>query len=218
MLNKLFGSDQKIKILTSFFQTENSGYLSREIAKQLDQKGPSIKRDLLSLVDLGILKLFKIDENGNSIDGRISDEGERGEKSVKEINASTKKKAKKPKIEEKYYLNTEYLLYPELKSLFEKINFLANQEVFDKIVETCKPKIFVLVGKFVNDFDSPIDILIVGDFNKKKFQSYVTQLEKIINEEINYTVLTEEEYFYRQTISDIFLYQVMERKKITLCG
>ena len=223
MLNKLFGSEQKIKILSYFFSSDNKGFLSKEISRSLEQKGPTVKRDLNALVDLGILKMQSSENDQKDL---IKNEEVKEEDVLKSHRKNEdkynlkkeKSRIKKDKFEEKYYLNTQNLLYPELKSLFEKIKFLANQEIFDKIIETCKPKIFVLVGKFVNDFDSPIDVLIIGDFSKKKFLNYISQLETNINEEVNYTILSEEEYFYRQTISDIFLYQIMERKNITLCG
>lgn len=225
MLNKLFGSDQKIKILSYFFSSENNGYLSKEISKHLEQKGPSVKRDLSLFTDLGVLQIANNEGNSLKEETVKQNNKEAVDTNNEELLESSKKtlklktdSVKKKKIDERYCLNTSYLLYKELKSLFEKIKFLTNQEVFDKIIEKCQPKSILLLGKFVNDFESPIDILIVGDFSKIIFKKYIVELEGLINEEINYTIFTEEEYFYRQTISDIFLYNLMERKKINLCG
>jgi len=203
MLNKLFGSEQKIKILSFFFSVSNSGFLSREIAKNLEIKGPSVKRDLSFLLEVGIIKSEEYNPETNKANGG------------KEESKGNKKNSK---IEEKYFLNTDHFIYPELKALFEKFKFLANQEVFDEIIEQCKPKVFIVAGRFVNDFQAPVDLLIVGSVNKKTLLKLITKLENIINQEINYTIFTEDEYYYRQTISDIFLHHVMERKIITLCA
>ncbi len=203
MLNKLFGSEQKIKILNFFFSVSNSGFLSKEIAKNLEVKGPSIKRDLSLLSETGILKIEELDIELKNSKSKKKEE-DQGKKNIKR--------------EEKYFLNTDHFIYPELKALFEKFKFLANQEVFNEIIEQCKPKVFIVAGKFVNDYKAPIDLLIVGSVNKKNLLKLIVKLENILNQEINYTIFSEDEYFYRQTISDIFLHHVMERKIITLCA
>jgi DNA-binding MarR family transcriptional regulator len=138
MLNKLFGSEQKIKILSYFFSSDNKGFLSKEISRSLEQKGPTVKRDLNALVDLGILKMQSSENDQKDL---IKNEEVKEEDVLKSHRKNEdkynlkkeKSRIKKDKFEEKYYLNTQNLLYPELKSLFEKIKFLANQEIFDKM-------------------------------------------------------------------------------------
>ena len=72
----------------------------------------------------------------------------------------------------------------------------------------------ILSGYFVNDAVSPVDLLIVGKFNKKKLENLIKELENDLNKEVNYTIMALKEYKFRMDITDVFLYNILERKNI----
>ena len=60
------------------------------------------------------------------------------------------------------------------------------------------------------------DILLVGPVKKRSFVKLVEQLEKELAREINYTLMDEDEFFFRQEVMDIFLYNILTGKTIVL--
>ena len=80
----------------------------------------------------------------------------------------------------------------------------------------CTPKLFILTGFFVGNNESKTDILLVGKVNKEKFTKLIKNLEKSVNREVNYTIMDEKEFIYRQEIFDVFIHNLTEGKKIVI--
>jgi len=56
----------------------------------------------------------------------------------------------------------------------------------------------------------------VGQVARPAFLKLINELEKDLGHEINFTILEEKEFKYRQEIMDIFLYNILEGKTIVL--
>lgn len=62
ILEKLFGSKTRVKILSLFVKNPNSSFYVREITRKLQERINSIRRELENLVNVGILKTFDQDQ------------------------------------------------------------------------------------------------------------------------------------------------------------
>ena len=60
------------------------------------------------------------------------------------------------------------------------------------------------------------DMLVVCMVNRKKLAGIVKDFEKELNHSINYTSMTVSEFRYRQDITDRFLYDILEGRKIII--
>lgn len=119
--------------------------------------------------------------------------------------------------EKKYYaVSRDFLLFNEIKSLFIKAQLLTTKDFVENVQKICTPKLFVLTGFFTGNSDSKTDLLIVGKVNKDKLVKLIKELEESINREINYTIMDEKEFTYRQEIFDVFLHRLMEGKKMVI--
>jgi len=56
----------------------------------------------------------------------------------------------------------------------------------------------------------------VGTVRRRAFLTILNQLEKDLGHEINYTILSEKEFNYRERIMDVFLYGVLDGKSLIL--
>ena len=112
--------------------------------------------------------------------------------------------------------NKNFVIFPELRSLFMKAQILSSQKFIDGLKKIANPKFLALTGAFTSDPDAKTDILIVGPVKRAPFLKLIAELEKDLGHELNYTILTEEEYLYRQEIMDIFLYSILTAKIIIL--
>ncbi len=119
--------------------------------------------------------------------------------------------------EKKYYaVSRDFLLFNEIKSLFIKAQLLSTKDFVENVQKICTPKLFVLTGFFTGNTDSKTDLLLVGKVNKDKLVKLIKELEESVNREINYTIMDEKEFIYRQEIFDVFLHKLMEGKKLVI--
>lgn len=117
--------------------------------------------------------------------------------------------------EKKYYwVNIDFVLFEEIKQLIVKAQILYEKDFINKLQKTGKPKLLILSGLFVNNSNSLIDLLIIGRFNKFKLLKLIKELEYELSKEINFTLMDTKEFKYRRDITDVFLYNILESKKI----
>jgi predicted transcriptional regulator len=115
-----------------------------------------------------------------------------------------------------YRSNTKFVLYPELKSIFQKSQFLLEKKFANALKKAGKIFYLALTGSFVGDKNVPIDLLIVGNLQKKKFAKVLKSFEKDLRREINYTLFDKEEFNYRRSVADRFLYSILDAEKIVM--
>jgi predicted transcriptional regulator len=190
MLEQLFGSRTRVKLLRLFLNHPDKSYYVRELTRELKSQINAIRRELQNLESLGIIIIKK----------------------TKEI----KKKGKRSKQKQKKYytVNQDFILYSELKALLLKAQLLIEENLVKRIKELGRVYYLVLTGTFVGLKDGTTDILIVGKLDKKRLRKLVKKFEKELGREINYTVLGVREFAYRMDITDKFLYSILENKKI----
>ena len=138
MLEQLFGSKTRLKLLYLFFRTEDRSYFVRELARLAETQLNAVRRELSNLSELGI---------------------------ISQVSADSKKMDELGTERSKYFkLNTGCLLYSELKALLSQAQVLEEQ----KLVEALKTKagdikLMLLTGIFTGTEDAPTDILMVGE-------------------------------------------------------
>ncbi|MCK5459760.1 hypothetical protein KAI52_01455 [Candidatus Parcubacteria bacterium] len=190
MLEQLFGSKARTKLLIFFLINNEKSYYIRELTRILRSQINSIRREIENLKNFGILT-----------------EG------AKDLGQKDRKNFQQRKY---FKANTNFILYDELKSLILKSQLMSRKNLIEKIIKSGNISYLVLTGFFVSSADSPTDILIVGKINKKIVNKIIGKLEKEFNKNINYTVISKTEFFYRKDITDKFLYNILEGKKIVI--
>lgn len=113
-------------------------------------------------------------------------------------------------------VNEDFLLYPELKALLTKAQILHSRNFLSGLQAASQPKLLLLTGFFVGDGAAATDLLLVGTVKRPTFLKLIKELEESLGREINFTILTEKEFRYRRAVMDIFLYNILEGKKIIL--
>lgn len=195
MLEKLFGSKTRVKILKLFLVHPLEKYYIRQLSRDLKLQLNSVRRELENLENFGILTSDAKDINGET--------------------ALEDKKEPAAGQEKKYYrANPNFVLFDEIKALIVKAQILYEKDFVRKLQAIGKIKLLVLTGIFVNNSNSLIDILLVGKINKIKLVKLIKELEIELGKEINFTVFYPQEFKYRRDITDIFLYGILEGRKL----
>ncbi len=65
---------------------------------------------------------------------------------------------------------------------------------------------------------SDIDLLAVGAIDERSFHKTISNIEKEIGREINYTLMTRQEFDERIKKSEPFLKRILEEQKILIKG
>ncbi|MDD4271739.1 MAG: hypothetical protein PHF50_02950 [Patescibacteria group bacterium] len=195
MLEKLFGSNSRVKILKLFLLNPAEKFYIRQLSRNLKLQLNSVRRELENLEKFGILTSDLKNEE-EAAGGSASPAGGQ---------------------EKKYFrANPNFVLFDEIKALIVKAQILYEKDFVRKLNSIGKVKLLVLTGIFVNNPNTLIDILIVGKINKPKLIKLIRELEVELGKEINYTVFDPHEFKYRRDITDIFLYGILDGKNLVV--
>lgn len=115
-----------------------------------------------------------------------------------------------------YQANALYELFPELKALIFKAQVMEEQELLSAIQGSGRIHLLVLTGFFVGQTEATTDILIVGSANRAKLQRLIKSFQDHFDREIHYTILSRQEFEYRHSVTDRFLYSILAGPLITV--
>jgi len=191
MLEQLFGSKTRLKLLRLFFRDPEESFFVREISRQVGAQINAVRRELELLLKVDIIK-------------------EKEEKKKK--SDATKAGAGLRKY---YQLNAESIIYSELQALLIKDKMIGQKEFMKELeVKTGDVKLLVLSGEFTGAREAPTDILIVGKIKPRTMVKLVEQYEKDLGFNIRYTIMEEEEFQDRRYVMDKFVYGVFDAEHI----
>jgi hypothetical protein len=110
-----------------------------------------------------------------------------------------------------YYLNSRYPFYQELKNLVIKSNVYPQCSSLRRVEKLGEVKLALVSGAFINYPRAKTDLLVVGDLiSKAKFNHLLEELEAELGREINYSLLSFQEFKYRANMFDKFILEIFE--------
>ncbi|MEK7122799.1 MAG: hypothetical protein AAB855_02985 [Patescibacteria group bacterium] len=201
MLEQLFGSRTRTKLLRLFLMHPENAYYIRELTRLIDTQINSVRRELQNLMESGVIR---------DVEAPVIPEGEQFG-TVKKAHTSSDKQPKKY-----FKADQNFILHNELKALFAKSPRLLQNALEQELDHLGTIDLVVLTGFFVDRDDTPIDMLIVGAVLRSRLSKLVHGFEKEIEREINYSTMTTDEFLYRKSIVDRFLFSILEGKKIVV--
>ncbi|MCI0479731.1 hypothetical protein L0Y59_04250 [Candidatus Uhrbacteria bacterium] len=186
MLEHLFGSKTRAKLLTLFLHNAEKAYFVRELTRVIDTQINAVRRELENLVELGLVNEVEVAEGD----------------------------AKRPGLKRKYYrMNDMFPLLQEIKMLITKAHVLMERRLDREVTALGDIHYFALMGTFIGKAGAPVDLFIVGNVDAHATKRLMARLEKDLGFEINFTCLTPQEFKYRKEITDRFLYSILEAPK-----
>lgn len=179
---------------------------------------------IVSRVRVKILKLFLTDP------GKIFHVREIVRQTSEEINAVRRELAhlekhgilsKEPRGNRLYYaFRKDYPLYFDLLNLIAKTSGLGG-EILKNKGRLGKIKFAMLAGRFVRGKQSgadEVDLLLVGTVVLPELAQIVRKTESKREQEINYTVMSEEEFGFRKKKHDPFLLSILDGSRVMIIG
>jgi len=115
----------------------------------------------------------------------------------------------------KYYqMNRHFPLYPELLNLLRKVKNVPQDTLAKALSKLTECKLVALTGVFVARPRVETDLLFVGKVGTKKLEKIIKLAEKYAEQEISYTIFSQQEFDYRKIMNDRFLKNVMENSPV----
>src|SRR5690606_22151812 len=107
--------------------------------------------------------------------------------------------------------NSEFPYIDELKKLLVEGEFFRDEEIAKRFKPAGKVQLLVVSGIFMQDSESRLDLLIVGDNLRKAFiQRAVAVLESELGKELRYAVFDTADFKYRMSMYDKLLRDVFD--------
>ncbi len=194
MIEQLFGSKTRVKLLQLFYGNPNRAFYVREITRKINEQINSVRRELSNLLSIGIITS---ETNNNKLYYEVNQQFAH----YQALSAMFGGKA---------------ATVPVSSSLKPKQQSGEESEIVKDIKALGRIDLAILLGQFTRDDFSSIDLLVVGDINQTKVNHFISDLEDKENKEIRYAIMSPSEYKYRLQINDRFINSVLSAKKQVL--
>jgi hypothetical protein len=193
MIEQLFGSKTRVKLLQLFYGNPNRSFYVREITRKIDEQINSVRRELANLLNIGIILS---DNNNNRLYYEVNQRYKYYEPLATMFGGSTTTSTKVTKKDKK----------DDTEKTSDEVDLKALGNV----------ELAIYTGQFTRDESSGVDFLLVGDVNHNALIKFITDLETSEGKEIRYALMSPDEFEYRRQIRDRFIVKVLESKKQVL--
>ena len=187
MIDALFGSKTRVKLLHLFLNSPGQSFYVREITRKIDEQINSVRRELANLLEVGVIT------SDNSVDHKLY-----------------------------YEINQRYEFYVPFRAIFADERAEASTEIGtvhswqDRIRALTGVRLALIAGVLVKGSNSQVDLLIVGEVSSAKVKSTMKDIEKQEARELNYSVMTYDEFYYRLSVRDKFITEILAGKHAVL--
>lgn len=182
MIEQLFGSKTRVKLLQLFYSNPNRSFYVREITRKIDEQINSVRRELANLLSIGIISS---DTNNNRLYYEVDQDYE-------------------------YYPPLSAIFGNGVMNTVEE--GVKKEKPSQALKGVGNVELALLTGQFTRDETSGIDFLVVGDVNPTQLAKYVSDMEAKEGKEVRYAVMLPDEFSYRKQINDRFLSLVLDSK------
>lgn len=188
MIDALFGSKTRVKLLHLFLNHPGQSFYVREITRLIDEQINSVRRELSNMLEVGVI-------TSDSADNKLY-----------------------------YQVNQRYEYYSALRAIFANEPMdatkpslvteaeMVNEQYLSAVAGLSSLRVAIIAGVLVKGSTSPVDVLLVGNVSAAKAKSAMAIIERLEGREINYSVMPYEDFYYRLSVRDKFLTQILNTK------
>jgi predicted transcriptional regulator with HTH domain len=186
ILEGLFDSKIKVKLLRLFFRNANKRYTLDEVINKIHSDPSSTRYQLRKLRKIGLLKSHII---------RFEP--------LEEEKKSSKRIGRERRV---YQVNPLFQFYQELKSLILKSTPEIKIKLTEELRKIGRMKLVLITGVFMNVDNAKVDLLVVSDdIQRLKLVRVVKLIEAEMGHEVRYAVMNQQEFEYRLDMYDNFV-------------
>ncbi len=182
MIDALFGSKTRVKLLHLFLNNPGRAFYVREITRKIDEQINSVRRELANMLSIGIIK----SENSNN-------------RLYYEIN------------QEYPHFAPLHQIFAD-SGVSDAVGVADANDWSKRLKPLGDVRVVIFSGKLVHGSTSDVDVLIAGTVNKTQLKKFISELEEEENKSLNYSVMDYESFYYRLSIKDRFVTTLLNTK------
>ena len=184
MLEHVFGSRTRVKLLNLFVQHPDEQFYVRELTVGFKPKSSRQARDS-NLVTFGLI-----------VEGSPPD--------------ATGEHRKTAGREAKILMtNKSFPLFHEIRSLLLKSQIFIERQLDRQILKTGDVRYLAFLGAFLGLRNQPVDVFIVGTVDEQALRRLIEDAGAHMELDINYSCLSPQEFKYRKEIADRFVTAIL---------
>ncbi|MEI6396672.1 MAG: hypothetical protein WCO48_01195 [Candidatus Taylorbacteria bacterium] len=196
-LTSLFGTESKVRVIRLFLFSQSVPFFLKEVAYKSKCSISTVKRELAILVKADLIRKRKVTK----------------EVQLKRGRSITVKKVKGIG----YILNEKFPYLNPLKTLLTVASIQADESLTKRFSSAGRIKYLVAAGVFIQNWDSRVDLLIVGEeLNLIKVEAIIKTIEADIGKEVSYSAFDTQDFEYRLGIHDRLVRDILDYPHVTL--
>ena len=184
MIDALFGSKTRVKLLHLFMNNPGKAFYVREITRLIDEQINSVRRELANMLSVGII-------TSDSADNKLY-----------------------------YEVNQNYEHFAPMRQIFAGAKDAKNKVKPSRAGKDLPAwhadvnrlpglRVAIAAGVLVRGSASHVDLLLVGNIPQVKIKSLIGKIEKTEGRELNYTMLSYNDFYYRLSVRDKFVTEII---------
>ncbi len=190
-LSKLFGSTVRVRLMRLFLFNVSENYDTIAASERVRAKTVATRRELVLLEKSGLIRRRKYYKEV-----------------VKKKNGQTFTEKKRV---EGWTLDSSFPYLVPLQGLLVESSLLTRNELIHKLNKIGKLKLLVVAGVFNKDWESRVDVLVVGDKIKKSvLEKVIKDIEAEIGRVLNYATFETSDFTYRYNVCDKLIRDIFE--------
>ncbi len=189
ILGKLLGGIPRVKMMRLFLLNPEVGFETTDITDRCRISPAQSRRSIAAFAAMSfIIKRSFIKEIASARSGKVYKKRVLG-----------------------WFLNPSFPYIEELRQLLVEGQFFKHADIARRFKPAGKIQLLVVSGIFIQDSESRLDLLIVGDNLKKNtIQKTVSVLESELGKELSYAVFETADFKYRVSMYDKLLRDVFD--------
>lgn len=191
VLEKIFGSSAKVKIMRMFLFNPGASYDISLIVERAKLTEALARKELKTLQDIGLIKKKSF---------------------VKDVEVKIRKKriVKRKKVAG-WVLDDTFSYLASLQSFLIHVSPLQDREVIKRFSRVGKIRLLIISGIFMQERESRVDLLIVGDNLKKGLlETTVKNIESEAGKELSYASFETSDFQYRLGMYDKLIRDILD--------
>lgn len=192
ILGKIFGSQAKVRIIRLFLFNPEKIIDANEVAKRTQVSVKTVFREMRFLASADLV---------------------RKKTAVFTVRQKEKQGQALKRVRNGWVLNQKFPYIAALQNLVINTVLIKDEEILARLSGTGQIKLLIVAGVFIQETDSRVDLLIVGDRLKKPLiEARIKKMESEIGKELRYSIFETPDFQYRVSIYDKLIRDIIEFK------
>lgn len=179
MIDALFGSKTRVKLLHLFLNNPGNSFYVREITRLIDEQINSVRRELSNMLNVGII-------TSDTADNKL----------YYEVNQRYE-----------HYVPLRAIFADQPTKTAKSVKAADDWQPIIGGLQGVR--VAIAAGVLVRGSASKVDLLIVGSVATTKLKSAIKSIERLEGRELSYSTMPYDEFYYRLSVRDKFITEIL---------